>query len=75
MSPEIRAMLEAKHKERQTMSAKAKTGTKKRKKGGKKRRKAPKKAKVGIRTLKELDIALKLRKHGKPTVKSFRAKY
>jgi hypothetical protein len=82
MSPEIRAMLEAKHKERAakkellpfdahySFQKKGKKG----KKSAKKRRKAAPK-KVGIRTMKELSMVLAMRKHGKPKVKKFSVKY
>lgn len=72
MSPELWEELQEKHRARQ--AAKSKGPSKKAKKG-KKRRKAPKKSSVGIRTMKELDIALKLRKHGKPSAKVTRVKY
>lgn len=72
MSPELRAELERKHAER--MAAKAPKKTRAPKKA--KKRKAKKGAKkVGIRTMKELDLVLKMRKHGKPSVKRFRASY
>jgi hypothetical protein len=77
MSPELRAELEAKHRARMAAAEKASKPKKTRKKA-KKRRKANakgKKSSAGIRTMKELDIALMMRKHGKPSVKVTKVRY